>query len=149
VDAEEVLRNVPLFSGLQPKQIKSLSRWVATRTFQPGHVIVREGQIGLGLYCIQSGKVRVSQSFGDGEREIRQMGPGESFGEIALLDDKARSATVTAVEPTTAVILDKSQFLAELRTYPDVALAILPNLVERLREAETRSGAAPAEYEFR
>lgn len=141
MDAEEVLRNVPLFRGLQPKQLKSLSRWVTTRTFQPGHVIVREGQVGLGLYCIQSGQVSVTQSSGGGDREIRKMGPGESFGEIALLDDKPRSATVTAVEATTAVMLDKSQFLAELRLYPDVALAILPELVNRLREAEARSGA--------
>jgi CRP/FNR family cyclic AMP-dependent transcriptional regulator len=138
VDAEQTLRAVPLFSGLQPKQLKSLARWVATRRYQPGQAIVEEGQAGMGLYCIQSGRVGVTQS--SAGREIREMGPGESFGEISLLDDRPRSATVTALEPTTAVVLDKSQFLAELRTYPEIALAILPPLVQRLREAEARSG---------
>jgi CRP-like cAMP-binding protein len=80
----------------------------------------------------------VTKAGADGEREIRTMGPGESFGEIALLDDRPRSATVTAVEPTTAVLLDKAQFLAELRTYPEIALAILPVLTEWLRQADTK-----------
>jgi len=64
--------------------------------------------------------------------------PGESFGEIALLDDKPRSATVTAVESTVTVLLDKSQFVAELRTYPEIALSILPIVVNWLRESDAR-----------
>lgn len=138
MDAEETLRNVPLFGGLQPKQLKSLARWTTTRNYDVDQVIVRQGQTGLGLYCIQSGRVRVSTHSGSGERAIREMGPGESFGEISLLDDKPRSATVTALEPTTAVLLDKSQFLAELRTFPETALAILPVIVNWLREADAR-----------
>lgn len=138
VDTEETLSKVPLFRGLQPKQLKTLARWTATRTYQPGQVIVREGQIGLGLYCIQSGRVKVTKSGAGDERELRQMGPGESFGEISLLDDQPRSATITAIEPTTAVLLDKAQFLAELRTYPEIALEILPVLTEWLRAADAR-----------
>lgn len=140
MDAEQTLRNVPLFGGLQQKQLKSLARWATTRTWQPGQVIVQQGQGGLGLYCIQSGRVRVSRHTDALEQTVREMGPGESFGEMALLDDQPRSATVTAVEPTTAVLLDKAQFLAELRTYPEIALAIIPALVQRLREAEDRTG---------
>jgi len=101
-------------------------------------VIVSEGQTGLGLYCIESGRVKVTKQSVHGDREIRDMGPGESFGEISLLDDKPRSATVTAVEPTTAVLLDKSQFIAELRTYPEIALAILPIIVGWLRDADAK-----------
>lgn len=142
MDAEQTLRNVPLFSGLQHKQLKSLARWVTTRTFEPGQAIVQEGQTGLGLYCVQSGRVRVTQSSSGSQRELREMVAGESFGEISLLDDRPRSATVTAVDPTTVVILDKSQFLAELRVYPEIALAILFPLVQRLREAETRSSTS-------
>jgi CRP-like cAMP-binding protein len=56
----------------------------------------------------------------------------------SLLDDKPRSATVTAVEPTTAVLLDKSQFIAELKTYPEIALSILPVLVGWLRDADAK-----------
>jgi len=136
VDVEETLRRVPLFEGLQPKQLKSLARWTTTRTYQPGQVVVNEGQIGMGLYCIQSGSVKITKRSASEEREIRSMGAGESFGEISLLDDKPRSATVTAVEPTTAVLLDKSQFIAELKTYPEIALSILPVLVGWLRDAD-------------
>lgn len=142
MDAEQTLRAVPLFRGLRPNQVKALARWASTRAWQPGQVIVEEGQTGLGLYCIQSGRVRVTQAAGEGQRGLRDMGPGESFGEISLLDDHPRSATVTAIEPTTAVILDKSQFLAELRTHPEIALAILFPLVERLRAAERRSATS-------
>ncbi|MGI8967583.1 MAG: Crp/Fnr family transcriptional regulator [Chloroflexota bacterium] len=138
VNAEETLRNVPLFRGLQPKQIKSLARWAATRNYQPGQAIVTEGQSGVGLYCIESGRVRITKESVAGERELREMGPGESFGEMALLDDRPRSATVTAIVPTTCVLLDKAQFLAELNTYPEIALSILPVLVERLRESDAR-----------
>jgi CRP-like cAMP-binding protein len=138
VDAAETLRNVPLFRGLQEKQITSLARWTTTRNYTPGQVIVNEGQTGLGLYAIQSGRVKVTKHGAGGERDIREMGPGESFGEISLLDDRPRSATITAVEPTTCVLLDKSQFLAEIRTFPDMALAILPVVVGWLRQADTR-----------
>jgi len=138
VDEEETLRRVPLFEGLQPKQLKSLARWTTTRTYQPGQVVVNEGQIGMGLYCIQSGSVKITKRSANEEREIRSMGAGESFGEISLLDDKPRSATVTAVEPTTAVLLDKSQFIAELKTYPEIALSILPVLVGWLRDADAK-----------
>lgn len=138
MDVEETLRRVPLFEGLQPKQLKSLARWTTTRTYQPGQVVVNEGQIGMGLYCIQSGSVKITKRSASEEREIRSMGAGESFGEISLLDDKPRSATVTAVEPTTAVLLDKSQFIAELKTYPEIALSILPVLVGWLRDADAK-----------
>jgi CRP-like cAMP-binding protein len=138
VDAEETLRTVPLFEGLQPKQLKSLAKWTHTRTYQPGQVIVRQGDLGLGLYIIQSGRVRVTLDTPSGPRELRIMGSGESFGELSLLDNNPRSATVTAIEPTTAVLLDKGQFLAELRTYPEIALAILPVVVEWLRDADRK-----------
>ncbi|HEX6510646.1 MAG TPA: cyclic nucleotide-binding domain-containing protein [Chloroflexota bacterium] len=138
VDVEQSLRNVPLFAGFQPKQLKSLARWTTTRTFRPGQTIVQEGHTGLGLYIIQSGRVQISMHSAQGERDIRVMGPGESFGEIALLDDRPRSATATAIDATTVVLLDKSQFLAEMRTYPEMALAMLPVLVSWLREADMK-----------
>lgn len=138
MDVEESLRHVPLFEGFQPKQLKSLARWTTTRSYQPGKVIVSEGQTGLGLYVIQTGKVQISMHSASGEVDLRTMGPGESFGEISLLDDRPRSATVTAVEWTSAVLLDKSQFLAEMHSHPEMALTMLPVLVTWLREADRK-----------
>jgi CRP/FNR family cyclic AMP-dependent transcriptional regulator len=138
MDAEESLRKVSLFRELQPKQIKSLAKWAAPRNFQSGQAIVKEGQLGVGLYAIQSGKVSITVKSGSGERELRTMGPGESFGELALLDDQPRSATVSAVEPTTVLVLDKASFLAELRTYPEIGLSLIPVLVSWLRDADRK-----------
>lgn len=138
VSAEETLRNVPLFRELQPRQLRLLAKWTTTRNFQPGQVIVSEGQMGLGLYIIESGRVRVTQKTESGEREVRVMGPGESFGELALLDNAPRAATCTAIEPTSCVLLDKAQFLAELRTYPEIALSLIPVLTQWLREADRK-----------
>jgi CRP-like cAMP-binding protein len=138
MDVEETLARTPLFQKLPPRHLRSLAKLATTRTYQPGQVIVAEGQTGFGLYSIQSGKVKVTKQTPGGEREIRTMGPGETFGEISLLDDQPRSATVTAVEPTTAVLLDKMQFGAELRTHPEVALSLLPALVQWLREADRK-----------
>lgn len=139
MDAQEALQRVPLFERMKPKELKALARWTKTRTFEPGQVIVAEGQMGVGLYCIESGAVKVSRHGSENEVALREMGPGETFGELSLLDDQPRSATVTATKPTTVVLLDKSQFLAELRTHPEIALAILPTLVDRLREADART----------
>jgi CRP/FNR family cyclic AMP-dependent transcriptional regulator len=138
VSVEDTLKQVPLFGGFTPKQLKSLATWTTTRSYPAGQVIVSEGQTGMGLYCIQSGRVKITKRTSSGERELRQMGAGESFGEISLLDDRPRSATVTALEPTTAVLVDKSQFKAGMVTHPEIASAILPVVVGWLREADTK-----------
>jgi CRP/FNR family transcriptional regulator, cyclic AMP receptor protein len=135
---EEVLQKVPLFHDLQPKDVRSLARFTVTRTFEAGQVIVAEGQMGFGLYCIQSGKVRITQNTPNGTREIRTMGPDESFGEISLIDEQPRTATVTAIEPTTAVVLDKMQFASEVRNHPEVAFPMMRSLVQWLRDADHR-----------
>src|SRR5919202_4110391 len=114
VDVIETLSKVPLFEGISEKHLQSLSKWTTTRKWDAGQTIVTEGQTGLGLYIIESGKVRVSKAGPSGDVELRTMGGGETFGELALLDDKPRSATVTAVEPTSAILLHKSQFRAQL-----------------------------------
>lgn len=144
VNAEETLQRVPLFQGLQPKQVKGLARWTTTRTYDANTPIVRQGQPGIGLYCIQSGKVRVTQQTQQGEREIRSMGPGESFGELSLLQEQPRSATVTAVEPTTCVLLDQVQFNVELKSHPEIAVPMLHVLATWLQDAEAASARGQA-----
>ena len=138
VEFEEVLQKVTLFRGLQPKEIKALAKMTTRRTYPAGQAIVTEGRMGLGLYCIESGKVSVTLRTPSGPREIRIMGPGETFGELALLDDQPRSATVTAIEPTTALLLDKAQFVSQLQTHPEIGLALIPVLVQWLRDADRK-----------
>ncbi|HEX8919064.1 MAG TPA: cyclic nucleotide-binding domain-containing protein [Chloroflexota bacterium] len=137
---EETLQKVPLFSGLNRKQVAALARGTTSRRYQPGQEIVSEGQMGLGLYCIQEGLVRITQHAASGEETpVRTMGPGESFGELSLLDNNPRSATATAVQPTTALLLDKAQFLGQLRAHPEISLPLLEVLVKWLRESDRRA----------
>lgn len=139
MNEEEILQKVGLFQRLQAKTVRSLAKMATRRNYQPGQPIVTEGQMGLGLYCIESGRVKVSRNGPAGEQEIRTMGRGESFGELALLDDSPRSATITAIEPTSALLLDKAQFLAQLRTHPEMGLDLIPVLVKWLRDADRRT----------
>ncbi|MBI4640287.1 MAG: cyclic nucleotide-binding domain-containing protein, partial [Candidatus Tectomicrobia bacterium] len=91
-------------------------------------------------FVIISGKVRVVKGIGGRERVIRTLGPHEYFGEMALLDEFRRSASVIAEEDTECLLLVRWDFRAELRLHPEIALHILPLLSRRLREAEERTG---------
>ena len=136
MNVEETLRSVSLFKSLSSKHLKQIAKFATPRSFDAGHQIVGQGDTGYGLYNIQTGRVNVTRETDGGSRQVRTMGPGESFGEIALLDDQPRSATVTAIEPTTVLLLDKWQFRGELNSHPEIALALLPVLVGYLRDRE-------------
>lgn len=136
MDVEQTLRSVPLFQGMQAKHLRSLAKGTTSRSYAADQIIVSQGQTGYGLYIIQGGRVRVTQDGPDGPRELRTMGPGETFGELSLLGDQPRSATVTAVEPTTVLLLDKWQFVGELKQHPEIAVAMLPTLARWLGSAD-------------
>jgi CRP-like cAMP-binding protein len=102
----------------------------------------------MSFYVVLSGSVRVERrEAGDGRAVARTLGPAGSFGEMGLIDDLPRSATVVAVEPTVCALLAKWDFANELREDPDIALALLPVLTGRIRELESRlerHGVEPA-----
>jgi CRP-like cAMP-binding protein len=101
-------------------------------------VIVTEGQGGIAFFIVTSGQVIISrQDSGGNAQEIRRVGPGGAFGEMALFSDRPRSATVTAAEPTDCLALHRLEFLDELRRSPDVALRLLDSLAIRLDAAST------------
>jgi CRP/FNR family transcriptional regulator len=88
----ELLQQVRLFAGVEEKDLASIARSFKGRTFQAGDVIAQEGQSGIGFFVIESGVARATH----GELEIAKLGPGASFGEVALIDEGPRSATVIA-----------------------------------------------------
>lgn len=138
---EDTLAHVELFSGLGKKDLQLLSQNCKERKYSAGSVLISQGDTGAGLYIITSGKVLITQANNPdrAEEEIATAGAGDVLGEMALLDDLPRSATVTAVDDVTALLLPVWEFRAVVRSNPDIALHMLATLSRRLRNAEQRT----------
>ena len=124
------LMNVPIFKDLPARSLESIGRSMHERVYEPGAVIVRQGDPGVGFFLITEGRVDVSH---DGHH-IRDLGPGEFFGEMALMEERPRSATVTARERTRCLQLVRWDFRALMKENPDMAVKMLEIVVQRLRE---------------
>jgi CRP-like cAMP-binding protein len=125
-----------LFRDLAPAEIERLEKVAHPRHYEAGAVIVEEGHGGIAFFVLTAGQAVISRTGADGKpHEIRHIGPGGAFGEMALFSDRPRSATVTAVEPTDCLALHRFEFLDELRRNPDVAPRLLDSLALRLYEA--------------
>src|SRR5688572_27454 len=103
---------------------------------------MREGDSGVGVFIVRSGRAEVLQKRGGEMVKLGDLGPGDFFGEMALLDEFPRSATVRAVEPTTCLGLTRWHFRGILESHPQIALGILPVLTKRLRSAERAAAEA-------
>ena len=97
-------------------------------------------------FIIRSGKVDIIQEKGGKEIKLATMGPGEVFGEMALLDEFPRSASARAVEPTTALGIQRWHFRGILESHPQIALALLPILTRRIRNAEAQHAEVTARH---
>jgi CRP/FNR family cyclic AMP-dependent transcriptional regulator len=137
---EDTLARVELFSGLNKKELHTLAESCQERKYSAGTRLISQGDTGVGLYIITSGKVHITHSSGPGqpEEDLGTAGAGDVLGEIALLDDLPRSATITAVEDVTALLLPVWEFRTVLRNHPEIALKLLTVLSRRLRRAEQR-----------
>src|SRR6266852_8961679 len=135
---EDTLARVDLFRSLDKKDLRLLAASCQERKYSAGSTLMKQGDTGVGLYVITSGKVRVTRASSPdrAEEELDVVGAGSVLGEMALLDDLPRSATVTAVEDATALLLPVWEFRAILRNNPDIALHLLAALSRRLRKAE-------------
>ncbi|TAJ19809.1 MAG: cyclic nucleotide-binding domain-containing protein [Dehalococcoidia bacterium] len=135
----QVLRGVPLFAGLDDTAIGVLAGFAFQKTFQPGEVIVEEGHTGNGLYVILSGRVEVVKSEGtDRAQSLATFGPGEPFGELALLGEWKRTATVRAIDETTCLGMDRWVFLAHMERQPALAVKMVQFLAQRLVDTDAR-----------
>lgn len=131
----DALQAVSLFGGLSQRFLTGIARSCTERTFTAGEIIVKQGNPGIGLFVIVSGKVKVVKTSEQGERmELATHGPGEVIGEMSVLDGANRSADVIAVEETRCLVLSAWDFKAFMESHPEVALEILPVVVKRFRE---------------
>ena len=127
----ETIGTIPLFSGLDRKDRERIAGAGREVTFEKGKTILREGEPGLALLLILDGKVEVLK-----KGKLVTLGKGRFFGEMTVIDDKPRSADVVAVAPTRCFGLTAWAFAALVRTYPEIAPAIMKELVRRLREVQ-------------
>ena len=137
---EDTLARVDLFRGLDKKDLHVLGGSCQERNYSAGSTLIKQGDTGVGLYILTSGKVRVTRVNNPDrpEEELDIAGVGSVLGEMALLDDLPRSATVTAVEDVSALLLPVWEFRSTLQSHPDIAIRLLSVLSRRLRKAENR-----------
>jgi CRP/FNR family transcriptional regulator, cyclic AMP receptor protein len=131
-DVEESLGRVPLFAAVKPKDLKKLGKRMTERSFAEGDTITTEGKSGIGFFVIEDGNATVSI----GGRIVRTLGPGEHFGEVALIDSGPRSATIVATTDLGCRGMSAWEFRPFVEEHPEVAWALLETLVAMLREAE-------------
>lgn len=134
-----ILKNVPLFSSFTDQQLALLLPAVQHRRFPRGAYIIRAGEETDALYIILAGRAKVLIPDDDGNEVILSViGPNEFFGEMGLLDDQPRSASVETLEPCEMLRISRGAFMNCLRNNFDAAMLIIRNLVKRLREADRK-----------
>ena len=130
------LSRVQLFQSLKTRQLERLAQKFVTRDYAAGKAIVTQGKGGEGLFIIESGRVQVIRERSDGEKVVvNTFGPADFFGEIALLDDGLRTASVISTEATQCLVLTRWDFLGVLKEDVDMAITILEELAKRFRAA--------------
>jgi CRP/FNR family cyclic AMP-dependent transcriptional regulator len=135
----ELLGNVPVFSTLVPDDLERIAQFAVPREFAPGEVVFREGDASDTCYVVRDGRARAVRTHRDGRAlTLATFGPGDIFGELALFEDEKRSATVEAIERTTAVAVlgpDMRRLMAE---HAEISSRLVIALGRRLRETNER-----------
>jgi CRP/FNR family cyclic AMP-dependent transcriptional regulator len=129
------LRGVQMFSACTDKELAQIARACDELAVESGAVLVEEGSVGEDFFLVGTGEAEVAR----GGRTLATLGPGQYFGELALLDDAPRNATVTATSPMSLIRLRRREFSAVLDSWPGVAHKLLQQMARRLREADEQS----------
>ena len=132
----ELIQQVPLFSTLDKGELRGLASSMKERTFNEGDTIATEGQSGIGFFIIDEGEAVVSV----GGEERATLGHGDYFGEVALIDDGARTATITAKSPLKCYGITSWEFRPLVENNASLAWKMLETMAKRLRDAEQRAG---------
>ena len=131
-DATRQLSSVPLFEGLSKKALQQIAAVTKEQRFAEGAEVTIESTRGARFHLVLEGRLAVNKR----GRQVATLGPGDTVGEMALLDDGPRTATVVALEPARTLTMASWHFRALLRSEPLIMEKILLQLVARLREAE-------------
>jgi len=141
-EACESLRAIPIFRDATEQDLESLALHLIERRFPKNAIIVDEGLAGDYMYVIRSGRVKVTKASGDGREKIMNLlSVGDFFGEMSLLDDEPRSASVTTLEPTLLLALSRRDFMELLNNSSSLALCVIQELTRRLRDTDEQASS--------
>ena len=127
------LAKVPLFQGLSQTHLRSVAALAEEIRYSPGRMIVRTGTPGVAFYVIVEGNAKVLRGKIASAKGTWELGPGDFFGEMALLDGGPRTASVVAETPLTTIRIERASFRQMLRSEPDIALKLLETMAVRMR----------------
>ena len=130
----DLLQRVPIFSDLDRKELERIAASMKERTFKAGDKVTEEGQSGVGFFVIADGEAKVTV----GGDERRRLGPGDYFGEVALLNETARTATITAETDLHCYGLTSWEFRPLVETHSTIAWKLLQAMSKTYQSAETR-----------
>ncbi len=128
----ELLKRVPLFTGLGKRDIEELGRLTDEVDVPAGHVLMREGGSGDQFFVIIDGSVEIDR----GGAKVASLGPGDFLGEIALIDDGPRTATATTASPAKLLVLGHREFHSLMDQFPTIQTSVLQALAKRVRNLE-------------
>lgn len=140
----QFLASTSLFSGLSDDALSALADRLEVVSIPGGETLISQGDAGDAVYVVRIGRLRAFVSIGDGERAVGEAGPGGISGEMSLLTDEPRSATVRAVRDSVLLKLSRDDFLDLVSHHPDTLLEVTRTVVNRLRQSQKATPVAPA-----
>jgi CRP-like cAMP-binding protein len=143
----EALSRVPVFSQLDDKNQRKLAKLCVLKSFQPGDIILEEATMALGLYVVTSGRVEMYKSSNGARISLGEIEAGGVIGQIALLDEQPRSASAVALDATECLLLTRDSFETLVKRDPQIAWCLVPAVVGRVRELESRAVATELQLE--
>ncbi len=131
------LKRVPLFSTLPPAELKQVAAIAIEQYYLHGDAITRQGEPGDEMYIIVSGQVRVMADGAERAAELARRGPGDYVGEMAVISQEPRMASLVAEGDTRVLCIERTQFEAILRERPETSLAVMRMLIARIKEIQS------------
>lgn len=132
-EAVELIRKIDFFAPLEAKIIKNIAEVCVPREYSSGDYIIKQGETGLGLFFITSGKVKVEVEKNGSKTVVAELKEEDCIGELSIIDNKPRSASVICVEDTRCLLLTRDSFTKLMNKYPDISVQMVKALAERLR----------------
>lgn len=133
----DILKKTPLFANLSKDALWRLANIAQVKKFAANEFLMHEHAIADNCFLINSGKAEVFRTLKDNKKLVLTvLGPGEIVGELGIIDEQPRTASVMALEPMNTYLFEQWDFKAQMQAYPEIALQLLPVIVRRLRSVE-------------